>query len=420
MALEFGVFDHIEPVPNMGLQETYELRMQQIEVLDLAGYYAYHLAEHHTPAVHSLAPSQNVFLAAVSQRTSKIRFGPGICVLPLHHPVQLIEEYCMLDHLSGGRLEIGVGRGGVFEAFFWGQDSDVETNYARYRETLAAVQNGLSNDVLTHQGEFYNFDALPMRLRPLQQPTPPFWYMRNVETAAMDGMNTIIVGGLDSFEANVKRYHQEWEKHQGVGALTAQGTEPKIGLVVHLLLADTDEEAMEQAKPAWEHYSWNLGTPRRLEAERRGLTQFQGEGMNPRPASIPAREIPQEDRRDLAATLEDMAYTLGEREVAIARELTKIHEEVSRGSLAELASRYRSEAESGRVPRGEVVIVVGPPSKDHSGVLNQGAIGESDKLLRVALQSMGTKKAAETVASATGLSRRSLYARALILINARE
>ena len=120
MALQFGVFDHIEPVPGLGLQETYNLRMEQIEVLDKAGYYAYHLAEHHTPAVHSLAPSQNVFLAAVSQRTSNIRFGPGICVLPLHHPVQLIEEYCMLDHLSGGRLEIGVGRGGVFEAFFWG------------------------------------------------------------------------------------------------------------------------------------------------------------------------------------------------------------------------------------------------------------------------------------------------------------
>ena len=305
MALQFGVFDHIEPVPGLGLQETYNLRMEQIEILDKAGYYAYHLAEHHTPAVHSLAPSQNVFLAAVSQRTENIRFGPGICVLPLHHPVQLIEEYCMLDHLSGGRLEIGVGRGGVFEAFFWGQDSDVESNYARYRETLAAVQNGLSNDVLTHQGEFYNFDELPMRLRPMQQPMPPFWYMRNVETAAMDGMNTIIVGGLDSFEANVKRYHEEWDKHQGAGSLTAQGTVPKIGLVVHLLLADTDEEAMAQAKPAWDHYSWNLGTPRRLEAERRGLTQFQGEGMNPRPSAIPAREIPREERRDLAATLED-------------------------------------------------------------------------------------------------------------------
>ncbi|MCH8963200.1 MAG: LLM class flavin-dependent oxidoreductase [Bacteroidetes bacterium] len=98
--------------------------------------------------------------------------------------------------LPGGRMEVGVGRGGVFEAYFWGQDSDVEVNYARYRETLSAVQNGLSHDELTHHGEFYNFDELPMRLRPLQTPYPPFWYMRNVETAAMDGMNTIIVGSL--------------------------------------------------------------------------------------------------------------------------------------------------------------------------------------------------------------------------------
>ena len=306
MALKFGVFDHIEPVPGMGLQEVYKLRLEQLEVLDKAGYYAYHLAEHHTPAVHSLAPSQNVFLAAVSQRTTNIRFGPGVCVLPLHHPIRLIEEFSMLDHLSGGRMEIGVGRGGVFEAYFWGQDSDVEANYARYRETLSAVQNGLSHDELTHHGEFYNFDELPMRLRPLQTPYPPFWYMRNVETAAMDGMNTIIVGGLDSFEANVKRYHEEWEKHQGVGALTAQGTEPKIGLVVHLLLADTDEAAMKQAEPAWEHYLWNLMTPRRLEAERRGLTQFAGEKMNPRPAAAPPREIPREERRDLDASLEQM------------------------------------------------------------------------------------------------------------------
>ena len=87
--------------------------------------------------------------------------------------------------------------------------------------------------------------------------------------------------------------------------MTAQGTEPKIGLVVHLLLADTDEEAMKQAEPAWEHYRWNLGTPRRLEAERRGLTQFAGENMNPRPSAIPARELPKEERRDLDASLED-------------------------------------------------------------------------------------------------------------------
>ena len=61
MTLEFGVFDHIEPVSNMALKEVYRLRMQQIELLDQKGFYAYHLAEHHTPAVHSLAPSHNVF-----------------------------------------------------------------------------------------------------------------------------------------------------------------------------------------------------------------------------------------------------------------------------------------------------------------------------------------------------------------------
>ena len=77
-------------------------------------------------------------------------------------------------------------------------------------------------------------------------------------------------------------------------------------MVVHLLLAETDEEAMKQAEPAWEHYRWNLGTPRRLEAERRGLTQFAGENMNPRPASVPARELPQEERRDLDASLDDL------------------------------------------------------------------------------------------------------------------
>ena len=183
MALQFGVFDHIEPVPGLDLEHIYAQRLIQIERLDTAGFYAYHLAEHHTPAVHSLAPSQNVFLAAVSQRTRRLRFGPCVYVLPLHHPVRLIEEISMLDNLSGGRMEIGVGRGGVLEAYFWGQDADVEVNYARYLETLAIMREGLSREALTYNGTFYDFDDLPMRMRPKQTPYPPLWYMRNIETA---------------------------------------------------------------------------------------------------------------------------------------------------------------------------------------------------------------------------------------------
>jgi alkanesulfonate monooxygenase SsuD/methylene tetrahydromethanopterin reductase-like flavin-dependent oxidoreductase (luciferase family) len=290
MGLQFGIFDHIEPVPGLSLTQIYGDRLRLLERYDTSGFYAYHLAEHHTPAVHSLAPSQNVFLAAASQRTQRLRLAPCIYVLPLHHPLRLIEEICMLDHLSDGRLEVGVGRGGVLEAYFWGQDADVERNLMRFRETLSIITQGLSHDELTFKGEFYHFDALPMRLRPKQHPYPPMWYMRNVETAAADGMNTVIVGSLDSFEANVIRYHQLWQEHRGVEGQTVQGTAPKIGLVNHIVLAETDAEAVAIAKPAWDDYVWNLEAPRRLEAEQRGLTQFLGANMNRRPTGLPDRE----------------------------------------------------------------------------------------------------------------------------------
>src|SRR5579862_1841171 len=104
--IRFGVFDHIEHLPGVSLTQLYAERLTQLEALDEAGFFAYHLAEHHTPAVHSMAPSQNVFLSAAAQRTKRLRFGPGVYVLPLHHPLRLIEEVSMLDHLSNGRLEI--------------------------------------------------------------------------------------------------------------------------------------------------------------------------------------------------------------------------------------------------------------------------------------------------------------------------
>jgi alkanesulfonate monooxygenase SsuD/methylene tetrahydromethanopterin reductase-like flavin-dependent oxidoreductase (luciferase family) len=306
MSLTFGVFDHIEPVPGLRLDQIYRERLLQIEALDRAGFYAYHLAEHHTPAIHSLAPSQNVFLGAVAQRTARMRFGPCVYVLPLHHPLRLIEEISMLDHLSGGRLEIGVGRGGVMEAFFWGQEADSETNYARYQETLAILREGLSHEQLTYAGRFHSFDKLPMYMRPLQQPYPPLWYMRNPVTAAMEGMHTIIVGSIDGLAVAVPRYRAAWEEHQGKGTLTVQGQEPKIGLVVHMVVAETDDEALKIARPAWEKYRWNLAAPRRLEAEKRNLTQFMAtkDGsfgfVGDRPAGLPSREL----RRDIDAELE--------------------------------------------------------------------------------------------------------------------
>ncbi len=284
MGLQFGVFDHIEPTPGVHLNNLYKHRLEQIEMFDKAGFYGYHLAEHHTPAVHSLAPSQNVFLSAASQRTSQIKLCPTIYVLPLHHPLRLIEEICMLDHLSEGRLEIGVGRGGVLEAYFWGSDFDVEDNFNKYKETLDIVRLGLVSDSLTYKGKFYEFDELPMRLRPYQNPRPPMWYMRNTETAALEGMNCIVVGNLADFGPNVSRFRNIWEETHGSSKLEL----PKIGLVNHIVIADTEQEALDAAGPAWDEYIWNLSSPRRIEAENRGLTQFLKE-LNPRPEGLPDR-----------------------------------------------------------------------------------------------------------------------------------
>ena len=109
--MEFGVFDHLDGYGSGGsLADYYEDRLRIAQAYDRAGFYGYHVAEHHSTRL-GMAPSPSVFLAAVAQRTQRLRFGPLVWPMPLYHPLRLIEEICMLDHLSRGRLELGFGRG---------------------------------------------------------------------------------------------------------------------------------------------------------------------------------------------------------------------------------------------------------------------------------------------------------------------
>src|SRR5579871_3079787 len=120
--MKFGIFDHMDQgaVP---LGEQYENRLTLIEAYERAGFRAYHLAEHHATPL-GMAPSPSVFLAAVAQRTRRLRFGPMVYALPLYHPLRLLEEICMLDQMSGGRLDIGFGRGASpIELAYFGQDA---------------------------------------------------------------------------------------------------------------------------------------------------------------------------------------------------------------------------------------------------------------------------------------------------------
>jgi alkanesulfonate monooxygenase SsuD/methylene tetrahydromethanopterin reductase-like flavin-dependent oxidoreductase (luciferase family) len=109
--LKFGIFDHLDD-NGRPLGELFEQRLKLIERIERLGFAGYHLAEHHsTPLGHATSPS--VFLASAFARTKTLRMGPLVYVLPLHHPLRAYEEICMLDHLSGGRLMMGIGRGGA-------------------------------------------------------------------------------------------------------------------------------------------------------------------------------------------------------------------------------------------------------------------------------------------------------------------
>ena len=171
--MKFGVFDHMDrgTVP---LGEQYENRLKLIEAYDRAGIRTYHLAEHHATPL-GMAPSPSVFLAAVSQRTRTLRFGPLVYTLPMYHPLRVAEEICMLDQLSGGRLDVGVGRGiSNLELGHYGVDP--ATAPAQYVEALAIVLKALTSRTLTFEGKYYSYRDVPIELEPLQKPHPPLWY----------------------------------------------------------------------------------------------------------------------------------------------------------------------------------------------------------------------------------------------------
>src|ERR1700756_2302739 len=168
--MKFGVFDHIDDAGGP-LERLYADRLDLTEAYDASGIYAYHLAEHHSTPL-GCAASPGLFLAALSQRTNRLRFGPLVYLLPFYHPLRLIEEICMLDQMSGGRLELGIGRGvSPFETHNYALD--FSQTGAMYHEAFQVLLKGLAADELTFEGKFYRFDKVPMVLKPVQRPHPP-------------------------------------------------------------------------------------------------------------------------------------------------------------------------------------------------------------------------------------------------------
>jgi alkanesulfonate monooxygenase SsuD/methylene tetrahydromethanopterin reductase-like flavin-dependent oxidoreductase (luciferase family) len=134
------------------------------------GWDGYFVTEHHFDG-WTLVPQPNLFLAALAMRTSRMRLGQGVQVLPVHNPVWLAEQYGMLDLLSGGRLEVGLGRGNFqFEWDRYAEDHDDAP--ALFDENLAVLRTALTEEGFTHAGRHAVRGPSTVYPRPLQDPLP--------------------------------------------------------------------------------------------------------------------------------------------------------------------------------------------------------------------------------------------------------
>ncbi len=296
-AVTLGLFDWVDAD---GVREAGQLYRERLDLLadaESGGFDIYHLAEHHgTPL--GLVPSPSVFLAAAAVRTTRIRLCPLVYVLPLHHPARLAEEIAMLDQLSGGRLEIGFGKGGnPYELLSYGvAPADAQR---RYDETLDAVLRSLDSGTMGP-------DGTRMPVRPRQAPRPPLWYPssnpRSVAALGSRGINTILGFSFRSPSIQeTRRCRDEYVAGLAAappGALTGgAGTPaPRFGIMRNIYVAEPDRDARDRAAEAMEVFYrqftavWRRhGDPRFAEPQDFGRAIDEGRVIAGSAAAVRAR-----------------------------------------------------------------------------------------------------------------------------------
>jgi alkanesulfonate monooxygenase SsuD/methylene tetrahydromethanopterin reductase-like flavin-dependent oxidoreductase (luciferase family) len=233
----FGIFDHIEGIPGTDTARLLRDRLDLVRLADEAGFTGFYLAEHHGSDL-CLAPNQDMFIAAASQITTDIRMGPMVKLLPLHHPVRLIEDLCVVDNLTNGRLEYGVGRGvAPIEHYWFGSDWPSSTD--RFEDVLGIIARALrTGEISSEESKYYEFRTMPMATFPVQQRIP-FWYPGSPATAGRFGMKLMFPGPIpkDAYDL----YVETWDAHVGDPVrFDAPGDRPTVGSTM-IMAIDRDE-----------------------------------------------------------------------------------------------------------------------------------------------------------------------------------
>jgi alkanesulfonate monooxygenase SsuD/methylene tetrahydromethanopterin reductase-like flavin-dependent oxidoreductase (luciferase family) len=263
--MDFGLFFLMQRDEAWSEQAVYDSALEQMLAAEPLGYHSAWIAEHHFND-YGLCPAPPVLAAFVAARTRTLRLGMGVSLLPLHHPVDLAEALAVVDVVSGGRLDVGIGRGGTLQDYQTFQ-SDRADARARVEEGIALIQQSWRGEPFDFQGRFHSAERLHVRPRPVQRPHPPLFIAANSEdsvlSAARLGLPT-----LSSFFVAIEELQRRRRLYREV-SLTAGRPETEVAAleaqewgmrVVHV--APSREEALRAVEGPFMGYQRKMAVLR--------------------------------------------------------------------------------------------------------------------------------------------------------------
>jgi alkanesulfonate monooxygenase SsuD/methylene tetrahydromethanopterin reductase-like flavin-dependent oxidoreductase (luciferase family) len=245
--MKFGLFTHIPWPEGKEPRQLFEEITEQAVLGDELGFDSIWLAEHHFTR-YGLGSSSLVVASSIAARTRNIRLGTAVLVPTLHHPIRLAEDTATLDIISGGRLDVGYGRGAAgYE--YTGYDLDHADSQQRFQEAINMVQGLWTTPEYTHQGKFFSARKANLVPRPIQEPHPPVYIAatRTPETLkfVVSTGHPLIVGVVLDTVDGLDLCHRfvEMSQEEGIGVPIS-----KIPFFRYCYVAETEEQARQDSR----------------------------------------------------------------------------------------------------------------------------------------------------------------------------
>ncbi|HEX9879717.1 MAG TPA: LLM class flavin-dependent oxidoreductase [Candidatus Binatia bacterium] len=263
--MRFGTFSYNQARPWVPERQAFEELLEQIRLTERSGFHEAWFAEHHY-SDYGLLASPNLIIAALAPVTHRLRLGNLVNALPLHDPMRLAEECAILDILTGGRLNVGLGRGVPRDDLKHGLDRDAAL--ARFEESTEILLRAWTEESVTYTGPNWRYADITCRPRPLQHPHPPIYYgaasPQSPAMVARRGWNLAVS------RQPLAQCAQLIEAYRAERTAFGRASRGDAVLVREIYVADTDEQAKAEAIPEiirfWQVARDNLWRPEPLTA----------------------------------------------------------------------------------------------------------------------------------------------------------